>query len=321
MTCFTWSVVALYTVCIYIYVYIIYICICSHVWHDLSLHSITLVCTTHSYVGFTYGTYFHWHVWHDLFTCVTWLVQMCDMTCRCTASHLSVRLIHICDSHMVHGFIDMCDMTCSHVWHTCCCTTSHNLNERCGTFLIMMQCVKTSCLGAASVIVGQNTATWEQHTATWGHHDWAPYYCHGMASHHSRVTHINVLWHTRKSVICHFHECVMSHVSKGFIHVTPLYGITPFTCHMQKRVMAQLCMCYVMTVFCHTCQGAISNQWYTHESVLRKRSDMTQSYVGHDFIHVCDVTPFKCVWRDSFLHTCHDFIIVTWHIHMCHAHF
>jgi len=47
---------------------------CSNVWHDLSLHSITLVCTTHSHLWFTHGTWLHWHVWHDLFTCVTHLL-------------------------------------------------------------------------------------------------------------------------------------------------------------------------------------------------------------------------------------------------------
>jgi len=202
MTCFTWSVVALYTVCIYIYVYIIYICICSHVWHDLSLHSITLVCTTHSYVGFTYGTYFHWHVWHDLFTCVTWLVQMCDMTCRCTASHLSVRLIHICDSHMVHGFIDMCDMTCSHVWHDLFTCVTHLLLHN------ITQSKREVWDFLNYDAVCQDIMPWRRLS-------------------YRRAKHCNM-----RATHCNMRASWLSAVLLSW------YGITPFTCHTHKCVMA-----------------------------------------------------------------------------------
>jgi len=53
-------------------------------------------------------TWFHEHVRHDSFICVTWLIYMCDVT------HSYVWL----DSFVcVTWLIRMCDMTHSHVWH------------------------------------------------------------------------------------------------------------------------------------------------------------------------------------------------------------
>jgi len=76
----------------------------------------------------------HSYVWHDSFTCVTWLVHMFDMS-RCNTAILGVYMCHsfgtwlirICD--MTHSYlwhdsficvtwrIHMCDMTHSYVWH------------------------------------------------------------------------------------------------------------------------------------------------------------------------------------------------------------
>ena len=50
----------------------------------------------------------HSHVWHDSFTCVTWLIHMCDVT-HSYVWHDSF----ICATWLVH----MCDMTHSYVWH------------------------------------------------------------------------------------------------------------------------------------------------------------------------------------------------------------
>ena len=59
-------------------------------------------------------------VWHDPFTCVTWLVHMCDMPhsyvsdalFKYVTCHIHVGwLVQICD--MSH----LCGMACSHVWH------------------------------------------------------------------------------------------------------------------------------------------------------------------------------------------------------------
>ena len=91
----------------------------------------------------------HLNMFHDLFTCVTWLIQMCDMTHWYVwhDSFIHVKwVIHICDmtySYMwrdsficVTWLIQMCDMTHSDVWHdsltcvtcfldTCDMTQSH----------------------------------------------------------------------------------------------------------------------------------------------------------------------------------------------------
>jgi len=75
-----------------------------------------------------------WHVWHDSFICVTWLIHMCDMTHLYVWHDPFIRvtwLVHMCD--MTHSYvwhdsfirvtwlIHMCDMTDSlthsHVWH------------------------------------------------------------------------------------------------------------------------------------------------------------------------------------------------------------
>jgi len=68
------------------------------------------------------------HVWHDLFTCVTWLIHMCDMT-RSHVWHDSFTcvtwLVHMYDMTHSHVWRDSCaglwvcsnDMTHSHVWH------------------------------------------------------------------------------------------------------------------------------------------------------------------------------------------------------------
>jgi len=57
----------------------------------------------------------HSYVWHDSFMCVTWLIHMCDMT------HSLCDMTHSCVWHdsfiCVTWLIHMCDMTHSYVRH------------------------------------------------------------------------------------------------------------------------------------------------------------------------------------------------------------
>jgi len=64
----------------------------SHVWHGIRMCDMTRS-----------------HLWHDSFTCVTWLVHMCDMT----------RMYVVRTSGLVCMWHDIriCDMTRSHVRH------------------------------------------------------------------------------------------------------------------------------------------------------------------------------------------------------------
>jgi len=69
------------------------------------------------------------YVWHDSFTCVTWLLCMCDMTplyVWCDSITCMTWLIHMCDITPLYvwcdsftcatWFIYMCEMTHSYVW-------------------------------------------------------------------------------------------------------------------------------------------------------------------------------------------------------------
>jgi len=115
-----------------------------HVW-QYSQYS----CTCEIWHAHMFGMT-HSHVWHDLFTCVTWLISMCDMTHShvwhmthsyvwydsvirvtwlihvCDLTHSNVRpdsciyatwLMHVCNSiTRVTWLNHMCDVTQSHVW-------------------------------------------------------------------------------------------------------------------------------------------------------------------------------------------------------------
>jgi len=57
-------------------------------------------------------------VWHDSFACVTWLVDMCDIThCWCMRRYHSTYLQWHDSILCVTCIIRMCDMTRLHVWH------------------------------------------------------------------------------------------------------------------------------------------------------------------------------------------------------------
>jgi len=61
-----------------------------------------------SHVCLTRLTHLYRYVWHDSFTCVTWLIHMCDMT----HSYVWQDSL-ICMTWLIH----MCDTTHSYVWH------------------------------------------------------------------------------------------------------------------------------------------------------------------------------------------------------------
>jgi len=130
----------------------IYDCICGilicHCWGDRGL--LNTDCRgneIHSHVT-------HSHVWRDSFTCVTWLIHMCDVTHSYVWRDSFTRvtwLIHTCDvthSHVwrdsftrVTWLIHMCDVTHSHVWRdsfTCVTWAMHmslHTWNKCGSFL------------------------------------------------------------------------------------------------------------------------------------------------------------------------------------------
>ena len=68
------------------------------------------------------------HVWHDSYTCVTWLIHMCDMT------HTYVwHDFYICVTWLIY----VCDMTHTHVWHE---------SYICMTWLLHMRDVTHMCV-------------------------------------------------------------------------------------------------------------------------------------------------------------------------------
>jgi len=160
----------------------------------------------------------HLHVWHDSFTCVTWLIYMCDMT------HLHVWhdsftcviwLIYMCDMTHLHVWHDsftrvpwliyMCDITHLYAWHdssivlhTCDMTHSHT-NTR-------VKCAATALLSALSWVMTHSHVWHDSSTCvTWliymcfAHVTWLIYICD--------MTHLHA-WHDSSIFL---HTCDMTH--------------------------------------------------------------------------------------------------------------
>ena len=96
----------------------------------LRMSHVTHMVTVMSYLWMSHVTHMvtscQWHdTWHDSFTCVTWLIHVCDMTHSYVWHDSFTRVtwrIHMRDmTHLYvwHG-IHMCDMThtyLQYVWH------------------------------------------------------------------------------------------------------------------------------------------------------------------------------------------------------------
>jgi len=123
---------------IYIYIYIYYEWVMSHIWTSHVAHvALVMVAIVKSHLAptfttkHTHGAVLFIHLCSAIFffffpslacgmTCVTWLVQMCDMTHSYLRHDSSIGLTLICVSSLIH----MCDMTHSYARHdSCICAT------------------------------------------------------------------------------------------------------------------------------------------------------------------------------------------------------
>jgi len=144
------------------------------------------------------------HVWHDSFRCVTWLIQMCDMTHLYVWRDSSIAQVEV-SSHT-------CEWVMSHIW------MSHvtHMNESCHTSEWVMSHIWMSH------VTHLNESC---HTYEWVmSHIWM-----------SRVIHLNES--------CHRCEWVMSHLRMITFHVWT-HHVTRVneSWHKYEWVMAQIWM-------------------------------------------------------------------------------
>jgi len=78
------------------------------------------VCLPHVRKALTWHIYVTWHMWHDTFIYVTWLIYICDMT-HWYMWHdwfgYVAWLIHMCDMDVGQGTQLTSCMSCVYVWH------------------------------------------------------------------------------------------------------------------------------------------------------------------------------------------------------------
>jgi len=124
-----------------------------HVWHD----------------GVTCVTRFI-HMWkHNLFTCATWLIHMCDMT------HSYVRHdSFICATWLIH----MCDMTLSHVRHDlfiCMTIVSHEACASSTSSRACLQFMRVTWLVHTCQVTRSYGTSHVQHDSHETHHERSSY--------------------------------------------------------------------------------------------------------------------------------------------------
>ena len=213
----------------------------------------------------------HSHVRHDSFTCVTWLIHMCDMT---------------------H----------SHVWHD---------SFTCVTWLMLWSTdSKDNCLKNRLLIEAVRPEVSGLHTMSHVTHvDESCHTCEWVMSHMwmSHVTHDNESCHTCEWVMslthvdesCHTCAWVMSHMTMS--HVTHVNE----SCHTCEWVMSQMWMSHVTHVnesfhtwqwvmshmtmshvthvneSCHTCGWVMSHMWMSHVTHVNESRHTCASVTSH----------------------------------------
>jgi len=200
------------------------------------------------------------HVWHDSFTCVTWLVHVCDVT-RSHVWHDSFTsvpwLVHVCDmtcSRVWHDsftcvtwLVHMCDMTRSHVWCDSCIQMAKHAYLVC---ICDNSCVCTTC---DLMCIYDMTYMWK-----------------------SRVTHIEGPW-----VLSYMWKSRVAHIVRQLMSlVMCIYDMTHEFSHMY--ILTWL-MCLVMCIY----DMALLYGWHDSFTCITW------------LIHICDKTHAR-EWHGSF---------------------
>jgi len=238
------------------------------------------------------------YVWHASFICVTWLIQMCDMThsyprqgycvrCLLRRSRCDIGLIH---SHLWHDsftyvawLIHICDMTHSHMWHDlfiyatwlihmCHMTHSHMWHDWfiyvtwliCVAWLLSSATWLIHLCVAWGVLCGVLSAIWIIHILCYD-----SYICVTWLSH-----------------LCDMTDLYVSHLWQNW-YVCVAWLI--FVVWLLPWATWLIRLCVACGVFC----GALGAIWIIHICVLWliHTCDMTCSYMCHDSSYYTHTSP------------------------------
>jgi len=178
--CMSWLIYVCFSVyeytdvfsCVLHVAWLIYLCDMAHAYMcDTNVRFLCIACgMTHSYVlfciWFIHSCFPVCYVWHELFTCVTWLMHMCDKDVRLLCS--------------------TCGMTHSHVESLSCCYRRFNvthMHESCHTYGWVMSHIRMSHV---THWMSHFTYTWMSHfTYEWVmSHIWMSHVIHMNESCH-----------------------------------------------------------------------------------------------------------------------------------------
>jgi len=221
-----------------------------------------------TFIHVTWPIHTHSNMWHDSFICVTWLIQMCDMTHPYVQRNLFIRVWHdswnatwliptsVLDKFTVvcvwHTQEATCQDACEWVSHVSGCTWRSELFSVMHSFIYSVSRIHISFIRLEWLIL-----------------------CHFIQCRaYKGVSHsMSLIWMNEWLIQCHFIQC---HAYEGVSHSMSLIWMNEW-----------LIQCHFIQ--CHAYEGvscSVSLIW-TNESLESCHSWVWLVHVIHSFICVC----------------------------------